>query len=63
MMTKFTGVPDAEGTRFMEEDEDEDEEDDDDELTPQDVKVKIKKERDLVESLLSDGDEDEDTIS
>jgi condensin complex subunit 3 len=56
MMTKFTGVPDAEGTRFMDDDDEED-----DELTPGDVKIKMEKAVDesLVESLL----DDDDTIS
>lgn len=60
MMTKLTGMPDAEGTRFMDYDDDEEDEDD---LTPGNVKVKREPrgtEESLVESLLSD---DEDTIS
>jgi condensin complex subunit 3 len=63
MMTKFTGVPDAEGTRFMDYDDEEDEDEDEDELTPGNVKIKREPrgtEESLVESLLSD---DEDTIS
>ena len=68
MMTKFTGVPDAEGTRFMDmddEDEDEEGEEEEDELTPGNVKIKkgprVSADESLVESLLDD--DDEDTIS
>ena len=65
VMTKFTGVPDAEGTRFMDDDEEEDEDEEDD-LTPGNVRVKKEPrggsaDESLVESLLSD--DDEDTIS
>jgi condensin complex subunit 3 len=63
MMTKFTGVPDAEGTRFMDEEEMEEDEVEE-EITPRDVKIKKEPRRtdeSLVESLLSD--DDEDTIS
>jgi hypothetical protein len=58
MMTKFTGVPDAEGTRFM----DDDDEEDPTELTVGNMKIKKERVADesLVESLL---DDDDDTIS
>jgi condensin complex subunit 3 len=59
MMTKFTGVPDAEGTVFSDYDEEEDES----EGTVVDDKVRVKKEKGVVqdESLLESLLEDDET--